>query len=299
MPGPEYSVVIPAYDAAHTIGAVIEALGSEEHPPAEIIVVDDGSTDGTAALVEPLGVRIVRTDGRRFAGGARNRGLDVARSETVVFLDADSRPERGWSAGLARALVEYPGAIVGCARTFSAGSPWGWVAHLQWETPYLPLGAPRRVAFVCSYCMAVPREAPLRWDESYGGEDGIYCADALAAGLDVVFDPRFSVFHDHEQGSFGELRRVQDRLAYSVARVGPVQREAARKRWLPRVPLHYFALVRLVAIHRRLRGAPRLRARFVRLLPLMAVAEWSLGSYALRYAFHRPPTRGQAGGGFR
>ena len=37
----------------------------------------------------------------------------------------------------------------------------------------------------------MPRTAPLRWDPSYGGEDGVFCADALAAGLELVFDPRF------------------------------------------------------------------------------------------------------------
>ncbi len=295
----EYSVVIPAYNAARSIGAVLEALRGQERPPREIVVVDDGSTDETAAVAERLGASVVRTDGRRFAGGARNRGWDVATGDVVVFLDADSVPDPDWSMGLARALTEFPSAIVGVARTFSSESAWGWVAHLQWETPYLPLGEVRRVAFVCSYCMAVPLTAPLRWDESYGGEDGIFCADALAAGMEIVFDPRVRVRHAHEQRSFAGLWRMQDRLAYSIARVGPVQREGARKRVLPRLPFHYFALVRLIAIHRRLGGMPELRRRFTRLLPLLAVAEWTLGIHALRYARRRPPVRGQRGEGFR
>jgi glycosyltransferase involved in cell wall biosynthesis len=293
------SVVIPAYNAERTIGKVIEALRAQEKPPAEIIVVDDGSADGTGALAERLGARVVRTAGDGYAGGARNRGWDAATGDVVVFLDSDSIPEPSWGAALTRVLGEYPGAIVGCARTFAARTAWGWVGHLQWETPYLPLGAPRRVRFVCSYCMAVPRLAPIRWDESYGGEDGIFCVDALDAGLELVFDPRFHVFHDHEQESFQSLRRQQDRLAYSLARVGPVQREALRKRILARVPVHYFALVRLVAIHRRLKPLPELRARLVRLLPRMVVAEWTLGLSALRYALRSPPIRGQSGPGFR
>ncbi|MGH3062348.1 MAG: hypothetical protein ACRDNA_13165, partial [Gaiellaceae bacterium] len=170
---------------------------------------------------------------------------------------------------------------------------------LQSETPYLPLGEPRRVAFLCSYCVAVPRDAPLRWDESYGGEDGIFCVDALDAGIDLVFDPRFHTIHDHEKNSFASLRRQQDRLAYSMARIGPVQREARRKRILARVPVHYFALVRLVAIHRRLRALPEYRDRLVRALPRMVVAEWTLGLFAVRYALRRPPLRGQSRGGFR
>jgi hypothetical protein len=78
-----------------------------------------------------------------------------------------------------------------------------------------------------------------------------------------------------------------------------VQREARRKRILARVPVHYFALVRLVAIHRRLKALPEHRARLVRVLPRMVVAEWTLGLFALRYALRRPPIRGQSRGGFR
>ena len=293
------SVVIPAYNARRTVGTVIEALQAQEPPPDEIIVVDDGSTDGTGSLAERLGARVVRTEGGVYAGGARNRGWDAATGDVVVFLDADSVPASGWAAGLACALAEFPGAIVGCARTFSARTRWGWVGYLQSETPYLPLGEPRRVAFVCSYCMAVPRHAALCWDESYGGEDGIFCVDALNAGIDLVFDPRFQTFHDHEKDSYATLRRHQDRLAYSIARVGPVQREALRKQILARVPVHYFALVRLVAIYRRLQALPEYRACLVRLLPRMVVAEWTLGLFALRYALRPPPVRGQSGAGFR
>lgn len=296
---PSISVVIPAYNAERTVGRVVEGLREQEPPPDEIIVVDDGSADGTAGLAERLGARVVRTERSGYAGGARNRGWDAATGDVVVFLDADSVPAPGWGAGLARALAEYPGAIVGCARTFSARTAWGWVGYLQSETPYLPLGEPRRVAFVCSYCMAVPRHAPVRWDESYGGEDGIFCVDALDAGIDLMFDPRFQTFHDHEKDSFASLRRYQDRLAYSIARIGPVQREALRKRVLARVPVHYFALVRLLAIYGRVRALPEYRVQFLRGLPRMVVAEWTLGLSALRYVLRPPPIRGQSWAGVR
>jgi len=293
------TVVVPAYDAAPTIAHVIEALRAQERVPDEIVVVDDASDDATGAIAEALDVQVIRTDGRGYVGGARNRGWDAATGDVVVFLDADSVPEPGWSVGLARALAEFPGAIIGCARTFSARSPWGWGGYLQSETPYRPLGEPRCVPFVCSYCVAVPRGAPLRWDESYGGEDGVFCVDALTAGIELVFDPRFRVLHEHEKESAARLRRQQDRLAYSLARIGPVQKEALRKRVLARVPVHYFALVRLVAIYRRLSAFPELRARFVRLLPRMVMAEWTLGLFALRYAVRPPSIRGQSGRGFR
>jgi glycosyltransferase involved in cell wall biosynthesis len=299
QPEPSISIVIPAYNAEATIGRVLGALAEQEPVPDEVIVVDDGSTDRTAELAADAGARVVRSTGSGYAGGARNRGWDEASGDVVVFLDADVVPSRGWGAGLRRALREFPDSIVGCARTFRGHTPWGWVAHLQWETPYLPRGDPRRVAFLSSYCMAVPRSASLRWDESYGGEDGIFCADALAAGYALVFDPRFDALHAHGRETFGDLRRQQRRIAYSLARSGPVQQEGLHKRVLSRFPLHYFALLRLVVIYRRLRDLPDLRRRFLKLLPRLVVAEWAVGATSLRYVLGRPPLRGQEGASFR
>jgi hypothetical protein len=71
------------------------------------------------------------------------------------------------------------------------------------------------------------------------------------------------------------------------------------KRVLARVPIHYFALLRLPVIFRRIRVVPELRARFVRQLPRLVVAEWMLGASAVRYAVRPPPVRGQRGPGFR
>ncbi len=297
---PAISVVIPAFNAERTLGAVLLALQGQDDPADEVIVVDDGSQDRSAFLARSHGATVVtpqRAGG--FAGGARNAGWDAATGDVVVFLDSDAIPGAGWLDGLRRALTEYPGAIVGCARRFSGQSPWGWVAHLQTETPYLENGDPREVRFVSSYCIAVPRDAPLRWDESYGGEDGIFCIDAIDAGIPLVFDPRFHAFHDHQRTTFAALRSQQRRLAYGLARLGPVQRQGLRHRVLSRLPLHYFLLVRLIPIYRRLAGHPTARSAFIRNLHRMILAEWTLGLSALRYVWRRPAIRGQSGHGFR
>ena len=287
----DYSVVIPAYNAERTLGSVLDALARQQHPPAEVIVVDDLSSDGTAALAEEHGAHVVRAAHRLHAGGARNRGWAEARAGTVVFLDSDAVPADDWSVGVERAVREFPGAVIGCARTFAPRTRWGWVAHLQVETPYLPRGVPRETPFVSSYCMAVPAGLAVRFDESYGGEDALFCLDAHTAGARLVFDPRYSAFHDHERASFAALRSQQDRLAYGLARLGAVQREGLSKRIVSRLPLHYFLLLRLPVLYRRLDDDAALRRRFVRLLPLLAVAEWSLGVSALRYVLRRPPLR--------
>jgi glycosyltransferase involved in cell wall biosynthesis len=296
---PTVSVVIPAYNAERTLPRVLDALTRQTPRPDEVLVVDDASTDRTAAIAQEGGARVVKNERHGFAGGARNRGWDASSSDVVVFLDADAIPAEDWSARLGQAIAEFPGAIVGCARTFQARTPWGWVAHLEVETPYLPRGEPREVPFVSSYCMAVPRDAPLRWDESYGGEDAVFCNDALSAGLRLVFDPRIRADHAHERESYRALRRQQQRLVYGLARVRPIQREGVHKRFFSSVPVHYFALARLPLIYRRLGEFPDLRRHFLRLLPLMVIGEWTLGLSALRYVFRRPPLRGGSASRFR
>ncbi len=299
-PGPtlDIAVVIPAYNAERTVGRVIQALRDQNPPPAEIVVVDDCSTDGTSAAAEAAGATVVTMERHAFAGGARNAGWERATSPVVVFLDADAIPAAGWSTGLERALKEYPDALIGCARTFDSRTSWGWVAHLQSETPYLPLGEPRRVTFLSSYCVAVPRDAPFRWDESYGGEDGVFSADAAAAGYALVFDPRFHAHHDHDRETFSDLRRQQRRMAYGIARTRRVLSEGRARDFFARVPVHHFALLRLPVIYRRLGDSPQLRSRFVHELPRLVVAEWTLGASAVRYAISPPPSQGQ-GDGFR
>ena len=199
-------------------------------PLQSVIVVDDCSTDGTVGVAESSAPGSCATG----SGGTRaDRATGAGRKPTgdvVVFLDSDAVPEPGWSAGLHQALDEYPGAIVGCARTFTSRTPWGWVAHLQIETPHLPRGEPRGGSVLSSYCMAVPREAPLRWDESYGGEDGLFSVDARDAGFELVFDPRFHAVHIHERETFSDLRKQQRRMAYGFARCRDIRTDGLHKR---------------------------------------------------------------------
>jgi glycosyltransferase involved in cell wall biosynthesis len=84
-----YTVVIPAYNAAAWIGDAIRSAAAQRPAPVEILVVDDGSADDTAAVAGALpGVRVVRRPNGGEAA-ARNTGLREARVRWVSFLDAD------------------------------------------------------------------------------------------------------------------------------------------------------------------------------------------------------------------
>jgi glycosyltransferase involved in cell wall biosynthesis len=86
------TVVIPSYNRAHLIADAIESVFRQTYQDFEIILVDDGSTDDTAAAVRRFGsrVRYVRQD-NAGAGAARNHGIRLAKGDYIAFLDSDDR----------------------------------------------------------------------------------------------------------------------------------------------------------------------------------------------------------------
>lgn len=88
------SVVIPAKNEAPTIGTVVTRV-LHELPGADVIVVDDGSTDETADVARRSGARVLRSPYSMGNGAAIKRGARAARGETLVFMDADGQHDAG------------------------------------------------------------------------------------------------------------------------------------------------------------------------------------------------------------
>lgn len=83
------SIIIPAYNAEAYLPQCLDSILAQEHQDCEVIVVDDGSTDGTAALLERYpDVKVVHQENHGMST-ARNRGLDEARGEYILFVDSD------------------------------------------------------------------------------------------------------------------------------------------------------------------------------------------------------------------
>jgi glycosyltransferase involved in cell wall biosynthesis len=84
------SVVIPAHNRAHLIERTLGSVAAQRPlPPAEVILVDDASTDGTADAAERLGARVIRHDENRGASAARNTALRAATQPWIALLDSD------------------------------------------------------------------------------------------------------------------------------------------------------------------------------------------------------------------
>jgi glycosyltransferase involved in cell wall biosynthesis len=107
------SVIIPCYNAEPFVAQTIRSVLEQTRPPDEIIVVDDGSTDGSVEVVRQFGDRVRLLTGRN--GGAsptRNKGLDHATGDALMFLDADDVLGPTALEALTDAL--RPGAIAAC-----------------------------------------------------------------------------------------------------------------------------------------------------------------------------------------
>jgi glycosyltransferase involved in cell wall biosynthesis len=90
-PRPLISVIIPCYNQAHFLGEAIESIRAQTYPHAEIVVVDDGSTDDPAEVVGRYpGVRFFRQENQGPAA-ARNTGIRQSEGAYLTFLDADDR----------------------------------------------------------------------------------------------------------------------------------------------------------------------------------------------------------------
>jgi GT2 family glycosyltransferase len=98
-------VVIPTWNGAHLLGPCLDALAAQTLPPARILVVDNGSTDGSQALVESRdGVEWIPLGDNRGFAAAANAGIAASTAPLVALLNNDAVPEPGWLEALVRGL---------------------------------------------------------------------------------------------------------------------------------------------------------------------------------------------------
>lgn len=104
---PSLSVVIPALDDAEMLTRCLQDLAAQLRPADEIVVVDNGSSDGTADVARAAGARVVEQP-QRGIWPAASAGYDAATGDIIARLDADSRPPADWLLHIEAELVDAP-----------------------------------------------------------------------------------------------------------------------------------------------------------------------------------------------
>jgi GT2 family glycosyltransferase len=100
---PLVSIVVCTHNGEATLRECLQGIAKLRYPSFEVIVVDDGSTDGTAQIARDLGGQVISTENRGLSA-ARNTGLHAAAGEIVAYLDDDARPDPDWLRYLAEAF---------------------------------------------------------------------------------------------------------------------------------------------------------------------------------------------------
>jgi cellulose synthase/poly-beta-1,6-N-acetylglucosamine synthase-like glycosyltransferase len=204
------SVVVPAYNAKGVLGECLEALGAQSRPPDEVIVVDDGSTDGTDELALGYGVRVLR-QANAGPSAARNAGARAAQGDLLLFTDADCVPTPDWVEHMVAPLADS--AITGVKGVYRTAQQ-AWMARfvqIEHEDKYDRMRRSRFIDFVDTYAAGYRRDVFLSaggFDESLGGcEDQELSFRLAGRGHRFVLAPKAVVYHRHSDNVFWYARR--------------------------------------------------------------------------------------------
>src|SRR4051812_10512525 len=184
-PQPPVSIVVPAYNEAAGIEQAVRSLASSDYPEFEVVVVDDGSTDGTGDLVDSLGlerVRVIREPNRGKAE-ALNTAVAAASHDLIAAVDADTVFEQGTLSALVRPFADPGvGAVAGNTKVGNRRSLLGLWQHLDYVTGF---NLDRRLYDVLG-CMPTVPGAVGAFRRSALQEAGGFSSDTLAEDTDVT-----------------------------------------------------------------------------------------------------------------
>ena len=204
------SIIIPAYNVEKSIGACLDALRAQVPPDAEIIVVDDGSRDGTRASAAARGVQVL-TQKNAGAAAAGNAGVNRARGDIVLFLDGDCVPAPTWVAAMLApfAATEIVGAC-GMKQTHQCGLVPRFI-QLEFDYRYDSVRARQYIDFVDSGTAAYRRDVFLQnggFDVTLADAEDVDLSYRLSErGYKLAFAAQAIVYDPHPESLAEYLRR--------------------------------------------------------------------------------------------
>jgi cellulose synthase/poly-beta-1,6-N-acetylglucosamine synthase-like glycosyltransferase len=201
---PLISVVIPAYNVQETLNVCLDALEQQTLPREhyEIIIVDDGSTDGTQETAANRDVVMIHQR-HRGAAAARNAGVHRAQGEIIFFTDADCVPELNWIEAMAAPFSnEDVIGVSGRVCTHQGGLVPRFV-QLEYDNRYENIARHVYIDFINTATGAYRREIFLEnegfCENLLGAEDAELSFRLASKGHKMVFAPEAIVYHSHPE----------------------------------------------------------------------------------------------------
>jgi O-antigen biosynthesis protein len=216
---PLVSVIVCAHNATATIEECLRSLSRLTYPNYEIIVVDDGSTDGTGQISKECGARLIRIE-RGGLSRARNIGIQAARGSIVAFIDADAYADPDWLTLAIATLQERKASAVGGPNFSPVKDDFvaQCVAHAPGNPIHVLLDNAR--AEHIPGCNMLFRKTALEeiglFDVTHraAGDDVDVCWKLLARSKTIAFSPSAVVWH-HRRGTVRGFLRQQ--IGYGFA----------------------------------------------------------------------------------
>lgn len=212
------TAAIPCYNGGDYVGRTIESLLTQSRPADQILVIDDGSTDGSAEIVHRYPVRLVQHEQNKGLSAARNTAIAAATGDILAFIDVDALADPDWLKVL---LGGYDDSRVGGVGGQGIESNIHSLAD-RWRKVHASQGhgdAPRDVEFLYGLCMSF-RLSALREVGGFNaafrtnGEDIDVGLRLGAAGFRLRYLPGAKVYH---QRTDDELSLTRTMEAWCVA----------------------------------------------------------------------------------
>lgn len=291
---PLVSVVVPSYQSARSVRPVLRALQAQETSSSYEVIVVDSSTDGADRIIatEFPRVRLLHFPDRRQAGTARNIGVDAARGDVILFLDADTIPCTTWIDQMQAAIRK--GGADGVGGAIRNGTPWSITGSAGFYLEFFRFlghgGPPEPARFLGGGNSGFRREIFASQRYSDGPvEDMLFSSSLAKNGRRLFFLPSASVLHLNRKGwrrVFGYQRKLGAGTFFYRSQDSPekIRLFRAAPPLVFLLPVGVMIWIGCSILWRR-QVADFLR--FVVILPLCAMANavWALGFYeALRDA---------------
>ena len=210
------SVIIPAKNAARTLGLCLQAVLQQEgmllDQDYEVIVVDDGSTDGTAQIAQEYKVTVIRQSTMGPAA-ARNSGARISKGTILAFTDADCAPSSTWLMDLTRPFqnpdVMGVKGVYGTHQTALVAR----FVQIEYEYKYARMRNQAAIDFIDTNNAAYRKEVFIQnggFNESFrvpSVEDQEFSFRLARKGYRLVFEPSAVVYHYHDRNLSEYLHR--------------------------------------------------------------------------------------------
>lgn len=210
--GDGITVIVPVYNGEKTLGDTLRSVARMEHGPVEVLVVDDGSTDGTAAEAESCGARVIRLPENRGPAAARNLGAMNARHDLLLFTDSDVWVPKRLPALVLESLRDGRAAAV--QGVFSDVCPYAnfFSQYKNLYNRFVLTELPEWIDTTFTSVTAVRRSAFLAcggFDGNIRGasvEDRTLGRNLIRNGYKIRLDRRIEVVHNKKLSLWGFLR---------------------------------------------------------------------------------------------